>query len=263
MKISGDHVTLIAIAFMLLVSFLLTQQITYKERSVEYALAKQLINDSEFMAMYSMEEIPKNVSKVSLLRYFMTSVGIFGEKLLITYDKPVEIVSVEERDVQYKVKAIVVLVRYSEEGVTNVVLGPFIKKDTDIYMIATVILNKETLHMRVLGVVVNSSEIVEVKGYVKDGDRGVPHAKLNVFMYKMEEEKNVTQVSIEDVLAKGVLLYEVTTDYLGKFRVRILSSIVPKDHVIAIVASKEEGGYIVLENKPGTLVDVVLKGGRP
>lgn len=262
MKISGNRVTLIAIALMLLLSFLLTRQITYKEKIVKYASAEYLINDDKSMAMYSMKEIPKNVSKVSLLKCFMTNVGIFGEKVLVTYNKPVKIVGVEERSVQYKVKAIVILVKYSKDGVTNIVLEPLSKKDADIYIIATVILNEEVLQMKVLGVIVNSSEIVEIRGYIQDRSKRVPHAKLNVFMYKMEDEKNITEVSIEEVLTKGVLLYEVVSDYLGRFRIRILSSIVPKDYVIAIVASKEEGGYLVLENKPGISVNIVLKRGE-
>jgi len=262
MGLRGDYVASLVVILMLLISFLLTQYSTYVKRPVEYSSVEQLVNDYGIIAMYSMNEIPKNVSKVSMLKYFMTNVGLYGEKLLITYDRPVKIVGIEERDVQYKVKAIVVLAKYSEDGVTNIVLGPLVKKDADIYMITTVILNEVVINMTVLGVVVNSSEIIEIRGYVKSNGKCIPNAELNVFMYKVEGSKNITEIDINEVLSEGILLYKISTDYLGRFRIRILSSIIPEKYVVIIVASKEKGGYVILENKPGTLIDIILKGGR-
>jgi len=259
MRIRGDYIASAAVALMLLISFILTQGITYKEELIKYSSAEWLINDDKSMAMYSMKEVPRNVSKVSLLKYFMTNVGLYGEKLLVTYDRPIEVVRVEERSVQYKVRAIVIFVRYKEDGVTNIVLGPLTREKADIYMVTTVILNETEIHMVVLGIVVNSSEIVEVKGCVMSGNKYIPHAKLDVFIYKMEGERNITEVNIDEVLNKGVPLYEVLTDHSGKFRIRILSSVVPEKYIIAVIASKEENGYIILENKPGTSVDIILR----
>ncbi|GEM_PF-4933092 len=255
-----DYAVLAVVGVMLVVAILIGRFAGAAQWSiVKYGTADWLSNDRGLLAMFSLPEVPRNATKVSELTRYMTNIGLYGEKVLLTYDRPVEIVGVREYEVQYRVRAIVVIARYSEGGVTNVVIEPRPSERANAHVIVAALIEGGAIWVRPLGIVVNSSEVIEVRGRVVRGGRAVPHAKLRLMVYKLEGEANLTAINVTDVLANGVTFYEVSCDGSGAFRVRVLPSTVPRDHVIVLIASEAEGGYLALKNEPG-VVEATLRG---
>ncbi len=206
----------------------------------EYNVVYGLVNDMGSTGAFLADYLPGR-GKLSDYSSYMVNIFGYGEKIAISFSTRVNVVKAVKYLVEggrYEAVTIYVDVVGGQPSDTCVMIGPF-EKDTLLFV---AYVNKTAIRIVNVGVVMNSSKIVEFLGRVID-ENGNPVPKKPITVYY----STVNNASL--ILGSANVTSIIFSDSKGFFRTRLPLEALPEKAFITLAVTKDPGyskGYVVV-----------------
>lgn len=206
----------------------------------DYSVVYGLVNDIKGTGAFLADYLPDR-GKLSDYYSYMVNIFGYGEKIAIAFNTRVNVLKAVKYPVErgrYEAVTVYVDVVGGPSSDMCVVVGPF-EKDTLLFV---AYVNKTTIRIVNVGVVMNSSKIVEFLGRVID-ENGNPLPKKPITVYY----STVSNASL--ILGSANVTGVIFSDNKGRFRTRLPLEALPEKAFITLAVTDDPSyskGYLVI-----------------